>query len=136
MARTRESLERRLAEEQKNLHLIEEKITKYTELEAPIHLLTQCDDTKRRIVQIEEQLRHIPPEPSPTVPPGPPRSRWQILLLAGCLAVVVFIVIIAGVLTISGVLDGLLAQLRPPTLTPTPTKTPVPSPTPTPYYCH
>jgi hypothetical protein len=145
MARTRKSLERRLDKERENLLRIEEKIANYTELEAPIHLLNQRDATEKRIAQIKEQFRHIPPEP---LLPASPLAL--IGLAAGCLAVVV--VLVAGVLTIPGVLDRLLAQLRSPAPTPTSTKTPVavlsptttdtptltpvpsPTPTPTPYY--
>jgi len=152
MARTRESLERRLDEERKSLSLIEMQIAKYTDLEAPIHLLKQRDDAKERITKIEGQLCHIPSEPPPPAPPPVP-----LLPIAGCVTAVV---VIAGALIVLSILlvgrfptlDRYLAWLRPSTPTPTPTKTsvivlsptttdtptltplPSPTPTPTPYY--
>ncbi|MFX1555506.1 MAG: hypothetical protein ACFFBV_16400 [Promethearchaeota archaeon] len=129
MARTQESLERRLDEERKNLRLIEEKIAKYTELDAPIYLLRQRDDSKERIAQIEEQLRHISPEPPEH---SPPRSKWQILLetpywrmYAGCLtAVIVAIIGLIGTLG-APIITELAKSLLAPAPTPTPTKTPI-----------
>jgi hypothetical protein len=153
MAETRESLERRLDEERKNLRFIDLKIAQYTELGAPIHLLRQRDDTKARIAQIEEQLCHILPEPSPPehVPP-PPFSSRRVLPLALTLVAGFVLCLLAG-----GIGVGLYLWVLKPTPTPTPalmhiTKVPtftplssltpsppIPSsptitPTPTPYY--
>jgi len=135
MARTRKSLECRLDEERKSLHLIEEKIAKYTELEAPIHLLKQRDDVKESIAQIEEQLRAKQQVWD--------RRPWRALVLLALLMVAVLIVLVGNVLLWREQPD-VIAILRPtqtmettpdvPTHTPTshiPTRTPPSTRTPT-----
>jgi hypothetical protein len=57
LARTRQSVERELAQQRASLNRIEEKIAIYTELEAPVHLLNQRDQIRDRIAQLEEWLR-------------------------------------------------------------------------------
>jgi len=57
MNRTRQSVERELAQQGANLDRIEEKIATYTELEAPVHLLNQRDQIRDRIAQLKEWLR-------------------------------------------------------------------------------
>ncbi|NIO70798.1 MAG: hypothetical protein GTN71_17635 [Anaerolineae bacterium] len=41
MPETRQSVERKLVVSRKQLAILEEKIAMYTELEAPVHLITQ-----------------------------------------------------------------------------------------------
>ena len=70
MTRTRQSIERELAQQRANLNHIEEKIATYTELEAPIHLLNQRDQIRDRIAQLEEWLRtgQLPDKAADVVP--------------------------------------------------------------------
>lgn len=56
MPETRQSIERKLAIARKQLAILEEKIALYTELEAPVHLLTQRDMEREEIARLEALL--------------------------------------------------------------------------------
>lgn len=56
MPETRRSVERKLAISRKQLAVLEEKIAMYTELEAPVHLLTQRDMEREKIARLEALL--------------------------------------------------------------------------------
>ena len=56
MPETRQSVERKLAFSQKQLAILEEKIAMYTELEAPVHLITQRDMEREEIARLEALL--------------------------------------------------------------------------------
>jgi hypothetical protein len=56
MPETRQSVERKLAISQKQLAILEEKIALYTELEAPVHLVTQRDMQQEEIARLEALL--------------------------------------------------------------------------------
>jgi|GEM_PF-655448 len=56
MPETRQSVERKLAISRKQLAILEEKIALYTELEAPVHLVTQRDMEQEEIVRLEALL--------------------------------------------------------------------------------
>jgi hypothetical protein len=74
MGRTRQSVERELVQQKINLNRIEEKIATYTELEAPIHLLNQREQTKDRIAELQELLRsgQLPEESADVAEPRQP----------------------------------------------------------------
>ena len=57
MPETRQSVERKLAVYRKQLAILEEKIAMYTELEAPVHLVTQRDMEREKIARLEALLR-------------------------------------------------------------------------------
>jgi hypothetical protein len=56
MPETRQSVERKLAVSRKQLAILEEKIAMYTELEAPVHLITQRDMEREGIARLEALL--------------------------------------------------------------------------------
>ncbi|MFB0537834.1 MAG: hypothetical protein ACETWR_22945 [Anaerolineae bacterium] len=56
MPETRKSVERKLAISRKQLAILEEKIAMYTELEAPVHLVTQRDMEREEIARLEALL--------------------------------------------------------------------------------
>ena len=56
MPETRQSVERKLAVSRKQLAILEEKIAMYTELEAPVHLITQRDMEREEIARLEALL--------------------------------------------------------------------------------
>lgn len=56
MPETRQSVERKLAISRKQLAVLEEKIALYTELEAPVHLVTQRDMEREEIARLEALL--------------------------------------------------------------------------------
>jgi hypothetical protein len=56
MPETRQSVERKLAISRKQLAILEEKIALYTELEAPVHLVTQRDMEREQIARLEALL--------------------------------------------------------------------------------
>jgi hypothetical protein len=56
MPETRQSVERKLAISRKQLAILEEKIALYTELEAPVHLVTQRDMEREEIAHLEALL--------------------------------------------------------------------------------
>jgi hypothetical protein len=56
MSETRQSVERKLAVSRKQLAILEEKIAMYTELEAPVHLITQRDMEREAIARLEALL--------------------------------------------------------------------------------
>jgi hypothetical protein len=56
MPETRQSVERKLAVSRKQLAILEEKIAMYTELEAPVHLITQRDMEREEIAGLETLL--------------------------------------------------------------------------------
>jgi hypothetical protein len=56
MPETRQSVERKLAISRKQLAILEEKIALYTELEAPVHLVTQRDMEREEIARLEARL--------------------------------------------------------------------------------
>jgi hypothetical protein len=56
MPETRQSAERKLAISRKQLAILEEKIAMYTELEAPVHLVTQRDMEREKIARLEALL--------------------------------------------------------------------------------
>jgi hypothetical protein len=56
MPETRQSVERKLAISRKQLAILEEKIALYTELEAPVHLVTQRDMEREEIARLEALL--------------------------------------------------------------------------------
>jgi hypothetical protein len=56
MHETRQSVERKLAISQKQLAILEEKIAMYTELESPVHLITQRDMEREKIARLEALL--------------------------------------------------------------------------------
>jgi hypothetical protein len=56
MPETRQSVERKLAICRKQLAIVEEKIAMYTELEAPVHLITQRDMEREKIARLEALL--------------------------------------------------------------------------------
>ena len=56
MPETRQSAERKLAISRKQLAILEEKIAMYTELEAPVHLMTQRDMEREGIARLEALL--------------------------------------------------------------------------------
>ena len=56
MPETRQSVERKLAISRKQLAIVEEKIAMYTELEAPVHLVTQRDMEREEIARLEALL--------------------------------------------------------------------------------
>jgi hypothetical protein len=56
MPETRQSLERKLAISRKQLAILEEKIALYTELEAPVHLVTQRDMEREEVAHLEALL--------------------------------------------------------------------------------
>jgi hypothetical protein len=56
MPETRQSVERKLAIARKQLAVLEEKIALYTELEAPVHLVTQRDMEREKIARLETLL--------------------------------------------------------------------------------
>jgi hypothetical protein len=53
MPETRQSVERKLAISRKQLAILEEKIALYTELEAPVHLVTQRNMEREEIARLE-----------------------------------------------------------------------------------
>ena len=57
MPETRQSVERKLAISRKQLAILEEKIAMYTELEAPVHLVTQRDMEREKIARLEALLK-------------------------------------------------------------------------------
>jgi len=56
MPESRQSVDRKLAISRKQLAILEEKIALYTELEAPVHLVTQRDMELEEIVRLEALL--------------------------------------------------------------------------------
>ena len=56
MPETRQSVERKLAISRKQLAILEEKIAMYTELESPVHLVTQRDMEREEIERLEALL--------------------------------------------------------------------------------
>ena len=56
MPETRQSVERKLAISRKQLAILEEKIALYTELEAPVHLVTQRNMEREEIARLEALL--------------------------------------------------------------------------------
>jgi hypothetical protein len=56
MPKTRQFVERKLAVSRKQLAILEEKIAMYTELEAPVHLITQRDMEQEEIARLEALL--------------------------------------------------------------------------------
>lgn len=56
MPETRQSVERKLAISRKQLAILEEKIALYTELEAPVHLVTQRDMQQEEIARLKALL--------------------------------------------------------------------------------
>jgi hypothetical protein len=56
MPETRQSVERKLAISRKQLAILEGKIALYTELEAPVHLVTQRDMEREEIARLEALL--------------------------------------------------------------------------------
>ena len=56
MPETRQSVERKLAISRKQLAILEEKIAMYTELESPVHLVTQRDMEREEIARLEALL--------------------------------------------------------------------------------
>ena len=56
MPETRQSVERKLDVSQKQLAILEEKIAMYTELEAPVHLITQRDMEREEVACLEALL--------------------------------------------------------------------------------
>jgi hypothetical protein len=56
MPETRQSVERKLAISRKQLAILEEKIALYTELEAPVHLVTQRNMEREDIARLEALL--------------------------------------------------------------------------------
>ena len=56
MPETRQSVERKLAISRKQLVILEEKIALYTELESPVHLVTQRDMERENIARLEALL--------------------------------------------------------------------------------
>jgi len=56
MPESRQSVERKLAISRKQLAILEEKIALYTELEAPVHLVTQRDMEREEIARLEALL--------------------------------------------------------------------------------
>jgi hypothetical protein len=56
MPETRQAAERKLAISRKQLAILEEKIAMYTELEAPVHLVTQRDMGREEIARLEALL--------------------------------------------------------------------------------
>jgi hypothetical protein len=79
MSRTKQSVQRQLESLRANLDVIEEKIALYTELEAPVHLITERERTKEGIAELKALLEtgSLPDEaPTPVMgnaPPLPPR---------------------------------------------------------------
>ena len=53
------SLRKQLTSHRRNLWRLEEKLAKYTELEAPVALLNQIDDEREAIARIEDELRQL-----------------------------------------------------------------------------
>ena len=56
MPETKQTVERKLAVSRKQLATLEEKIAMYTELEAPVHLITQRDMEREEIARLEALL--------------------------------------------------------------------------------
>jgi len=56
MPETTQSVERKLSISRKKLAILEEKIAMYTELEAPVHLVTQRDMEREEIARLEALL--------------------------------------------------------------------------------
>jgi len=56
MPETRQPVERKLAISRKQLAILEEKIALYTELEAPVHLVTQRDMEREEVARLEALL--------------------------------------------------------------------------------
>jgi hypothetical protein len=56
MPETRQSVEHKLAVSRKQLAILEEKIAMYTELEAPVHLITERDMEQEEIARLEALL--------------------------------------------------------------------------------
>ena len=56
MPETKQTVERKLAISRKQLATLEEKIAMYTELEAPVHLITQRDMEREEIERLEALL--------------------------------------------------------------------------------
>jgi hypothetical protein len=56
MPETRQSVEQKLAISRKQLTTLEEKIAMYTELESPVHLITQRDMEREEIARLEALL--------------------------------------------------------------------------------
>jgi len=56
MPETRQSVEHKLTISRKQLAVLEEKIALYTELEAPVHLVTQRDMEREKIARLEALL--------------------------------------------------------------------------------
>jgi len=79
MSRTRQSVQRQLELLYTNLDVIEEKIAIYTELEAPVHLITERERTTESIAELKALLETggLPDEVAAPVmgnaPPLPPR---------------------------------------------------------------
>jgi hypothetical protein len=53
------AFQRQLAEHKRTLAKLQEKRAKYTELEAPVHLLTQIEDEEQEIACIKDELRRL-----------------------------------------------------------------------------
>lgn len=53
------AFQRQLAEHKRTLAKLSEKRAKYTELEAPVHLLTQIEDEEQEIACIKDELRRL-----------------------------------------------------------------------------
>jgi hypothetical protein len=70
MSRTKQSVRRELKQQYANLNVIKEKIAAYSDLEAPVHLITQRDQTQASIVELKVLLRtgDLPDETSPPDP--------------------------------------------------------------------
>jgi len=49
-------IKERLAQHKRNLAKLQQKLAKYTELDAPVYLLNQIEDEEREITQLENQL--------------------------------------------------------------------------------
>jgi hypothetical protein len=56
MPETKQTVERKLSVSRKQLATLEEKIAMYTELEAPVHLITQRDMEREEIARLEALL--------------------------------------------------------------------------------
>ena len=127
--RTRKSLEEELAQRHRNLNKLKEKIAKWTDLEAPVHLQTQLEDEEKAIAELERMLREgeyteEKAEPAKRKKPSRKKKIWgQVGKILG--GIVLLITVVAAVFQILGV--GLLQIFGwPPLPGPTPTSTATP----------
>lgn len=82
MPETRQSVERKLAVSRKQLAVLEEKIAMYTELEAPVHFITQRDMEREEIARLgalleSGELIELEPEEVSLAHPSEDQHWWD-----------------------------------------------------------